>query len=913
MSIEDINYLYKNSVKDNSIIFIESKNRNRNIYPTPSEYTITFDNPFKYVYGFEIIDASIPRTMYQIDKTNNNLKIVLGDANYHIYKDSIYDPDGHISNTLPNISSQNPTNSNWQGNYGNTGMNYIESSAGTSENSGLNGNGSLIWLRDITLDPEDVNIDTFIDKLNTKFSELPLSNGNSEVSIANNKKITFKSVSNPSTNLSKILIYSGSDADSNGLIIDNIPFYILAYDSNMSETLGFDENAISNSSDYDSTLTDLEKRNIYMLLNNITIKDWNDITTNYLVQNVDNFNEILPNKLQWEGNQQTINIIDITRSVLNDRDRTLLVLRQYDTIYNTNHERDFLLFEINIQNKIFKSGKNKGDVGKYNLTTDINNNYNTLFQDFKKTETIEYKVTWDDEGFKYKLQNNITRIGDYPNETNNPSLKFILGNTYKFDLSDSSNRKKFCYIKYDGISTLNPDTGNSIVLRSSNERKLFEPVSTPTTNSGKFQIDTSSDNNTAQHLVTTINNLSDSAGKLFFKAGINTDLKYIFISHLKDVLPNEDNDISTLQLLDGSTNTVVEPTIEETNTSDPIYKQTLKSDDVSGVNVDIEITNFNFTPEFNFSFYPDSDSSTDSSSYTRDVIPKNVTRVGTPGTEGAYVQYTATDTDYGSIFKTTFNTPNTFHYLSSPNFIGDPDGSPFSHTNKSVVSGNSVVSFSGNTITLERSSVHRVQTPGIVNLLGERLITLKSKNIEEHLYKNQSGTSSVGIALFKLGVSGYAENRLDFSNFKPKDFHPIGKLSFLDFRFEVNNNALYDFKGINHNILINIKYFVPFKKIENVNYTLNTNYNPDFINYKKTQYEKDDESEEELEELTQNFRSNFLEKEKELVYSSDEDLEYVEPNNDDYTDSDTSESSEEDEYISANKNNITPYHFMYKS
>ena len=100
MSIEDINYLYKNSVKDNAIIFIESNKRDKNIYPTPSEYTITFDNPFKYVYGLEVLDASMPRTMYQIDKTNNNLKIVLGDANYHIYKTAIYDPGGHILTTL---------------------------------------------------------------------------------------------------------------------------------------------------------------------------------------------------------------------------------------------------------------------------------------------------------------------------------------------------------------------------------------------------------------------------------------------------------------------------------------------------------------------------------------------------------------------------------------------------------------------------------------------------------------------------------------------------------------------------------------------------------------------------------------------------------------------------------------------
>jgi hypothetical protein len=197
--------------------------------------------------------------------------------------------------------------------------------------------------------------------------------------------------------------------------------------------------------------------------------------------------------------------------------------------------------------------------------------------------------------------------------------------------------------------------------------------------------------------------------------------------------------------------------------------------------------------------------------------------------------------------------------------------------------------------------------------MGERLITVKSKNIEEHLYKNESGTSSIGIALFKLGISGYAENRLDFSNYKPKDFHPIGKLSFIDFRFEIDNNVLYDFKGVNHNMLINIKYFVPHKNIETINYTLNANYNPNFIDYKKTQYEKDDESEEELEELTNDFGSNFLEKEKELVYSSDEDLEYVEPNNNDYSDSDTSESSEDDEYSPANKNNMTPYHSMYNS
>ena len=55
----------------------------------------------------------------------------------------------------------------------------------------------------------------------------------------------------------------------------------------------------------------------------------------------------------------------------------------------------------------------------------------------------------------------------------------------------------------------------------------------------------------------------------------------------------------------------------------------------------------------------------------------------------------------------------------------------------------------------------------------------------------------------------------------------------------------------------------------------------------------------------------LLNKEKKYVYSSDEDLEYVEKNNDDITDSDTSESSEEEEYEPSNKNNMTPFHFRY--
>ena len=75
MSIEDIDYLYKNSVKDNAVIFVDSSKRNKLTYPDPNSYTITFDEPFKYVYGIEILDASIPRAMYQIDENNQQIQL----------------------------------------------------------------------------------------------------------------------------------------------------------------------------------------------------------------------------------------------------------------------------------------------------------------------------------------------------------------------------------------------------------------------------------------------------------------------------------------------------------------------------------------------------------------------------------------------------------------------------------------------------------------------------------------------------------------------------------------------------------------------------------------------------------------------------------------------------------------------
>jgi hypothetical protein len=93
MSIEDINYLKENSVKQTIVILIDSKNRDFELYPDPSNYVVNFNVPFKNVIGFDIIDTSIPRTMYSIDKYNNGLY-------YYIHTDPTTTIDDFVNNEI---------------------------------------------------------------------------------------------------------------------------------------------------------------------------------------------------------------------------------------------------------------------------------------------------------------------------------------------------------------------------------------------------------------------------------------------------------------------------------------------------------------------------------------------------------------------------------------------------------------------------------------------------------------------------------------------------------------------------------------------------------------------------------------------------------------------------------------------
>jgi hypothetical protein len=150
---------------------------------------------------------------------------------------------------------------------------------------------------------------------------------------------------------------------------------------------------------------------------------------------------------------------------------------------------------------------------------------------------------------------------------------------------------------------------------------------------------------------------------------------------------------------------------------------------------------------------------------------------------------------------------------------------------------------------------YNLTSPGLISLLGERFTVLRIKELEDHLYGSYSYMSMTpGIGMFKMAATfgGVTNLRFDFTSVIRKPFHPIGKLSRLTIRFETSSGRLYDFKGVNHQLMFNIKFYVPTQKIKFSGSLLNPNYEANLMNYmsnnKSIQYKEDSDDEEEFDE-----------------------------------------------------------------
>lgn len=185
--------------------------------------------------------------------------------------------------------------------------------------------------------------------------------------------------------------------------------------------------------------------------------------------------------------------------------------------------------------------------------------------------------------------------------------------------------------------------------------------------------------------------------------------------------------------------------------------------------------------------------------------------------------------------------------------------------------------------TIDEGMNKIIVSPGVANLNGLSYAILRCPEIEPHMYNSFSYSQNCpGIGMFKLGSLNQIMNvRFDFVNFIKKPFHPIGKLSKITFRFETTNGELYDFKGVDHNMLLSIKFYVPRQINTQHKYILNPNYNPNFLEYMindmhidEEQENKESEWDRSLEDRQTVLRHKYerlIHEQNEYDYSSEDD------------------------------------------
>jgi len=157
-----------------------------------------------------------------------------------------------------------------------------------------------------------------------------------------------------------------------------------------------------------------------------------------------------------------------------------------------------------------------------------------------------------------------------------------------------------------------------------------------------------------------------------------------------------------------------------------------------------------------------------------------------------------------------------------------------------------------------------LKSPGMMYLLGYKYLILKCPEIEEHLYRSLSYSKyNLGLAKIRINGYGYNDEKVSFTKVPLREFHPIGKLSKLTFRFETNTGQLYDFKGVNHNLTFVIYYYEPSNVNIVTSSTLNPEYNPNFIDYMYKQEDIEGDSDEDGEDLSRDKIDIYKKRENE--------------------------------------------------
>ena len=135
---------------------------------------------------------------------------------------------------------------------------------------------------------------------------------------------------------------------------------------------------------------------------------------------------------------------------------------------------------------------------------------------------------------------------------------------------------------------------------------------------------------------------------------------------------------------------------------------------------------------------------------------------------------------------------------------------------------------------VSRRAGYVLHPPDVVVLTGEPYVLVRCPEIERELFRDRAfETMHAGLGLVKLANYGFREQRFDFSSFPPRRLvTPLGKLGKLTIRLERADGRLYDTKGVDHHLVLVLKYLeVTRGPGPGVGSTLNPSYQPDHMAY----------------------------------------------------------------------------------
>ena len=103
---------------------------------------------------------------------------------------------------------------------------------------------------------------------------------------------------------------------------------------------------------------------------------------------------------------------------------------------------------------------------------------------------------------------------------------------------------------------------------------------------------------------------------------------------------------------------------------------------------------------------------------------------------------------------------------------------------------------------------HVLKPPGLADLTGERLAIVKCPEVEQFIYRDRASERfHPGLGYVKMSLA-MGVREANFQGYPRRTLtNPIGKLTHLSFRLETVDGRLYDSKGVDHVLLLVVRYY----------------------------------------------------------------------------------------------------------